>query len=166
MFRQYSLRFKKRIQNVMKRCQNCLYVYDPRQWHNCPECREDTPQWVRSYNRYEYTGVPKLSIWDKFLIRLGWKDPIILEIESPFNGKGFPEVENMTWKYCSANYYVKPCRFMTYITVYYIPPKICQICSLLLKIEKWDEWEIENTKQYMVWSYTCPDGHGHYVEWM
>lgn len=100
------------------------------------------------------------------LIDWGIVDAPVVEIYSSFNGVGFPDPKNMTWEYCHKHYRVDPCWFSRYISYYYRAPKICLTCKQDLVVEKWDEWDIEDTKQYMVWSYTCPNGHGHFVECM
>lgn len=86
------------------------------------------------------------------------KDKFIRINKPTFNAPGFPDTD-LTWKKASKVYPIIP---MTIIK----PLLTCPICGKYTLHQQWDWWDIEEFGgQYMVQTWTCPDGHGHYGEW-
>lgn len=90
-----------------------------------------------------------------------------LEITADFNAGGFPP-DNLTWELATEIYPINHiCRSFRgdgYFR-HYNPPDSCKECGSPLEEKGHDLWDIEGSGQYMVYTYTCPNGHGHYGEY-
>jgi hypothetical protein len=100
----------------------------------------------------------------KWLWKVLFGELIVINIPAPFNGEGFPPKE-LKWHIASKTYKIFPCIYFKNGFVCYEPPVKCTICNSVLIEAKHDRWKIEDVYQYMVLTFTCPNGHGYYCEW-
>jgi hypothetical protein len=94
----------------------------------------------------------------RWLMNLFIREP--KTIIAAFNAEGFP-IKDLTWKK-AVNIYKLPIYSETTITNH---PSKCELCNKPLIHEEWDWWSMQSGGQYMVHTYTCPNGHGHYGDW-
>ena len=96
-------------------------------------------------------------VYQKIHRILGWREFRILDAKK-FNWKG-PLPDPVTWRWAVDNIVIQPMSIIN-------PPTHCFECNTKLTVKGHDWWHYSNgLGQYMVYTYSCPHGHGAWVEW-